>query len=663
MEPIPSTTWRMISPVPGRTGTTEGLDAFVDKGIGVLGRMIPRQKRLLLKAEGIVAMERGFRHVSDRKLRDRASELHEQFRRGRVSPTDRDTAFALVREVAFRKVGLKPFAVQVAAALSMESGCIAEMATGEGKTLAATMPAVLAGWRGRGCHVVTSNDYLAGRDAALMGAVYEFCGLETACIQQGMPPVERRRAYHAQVTYCSNKEVTADFLRDQIILARLRGLPSAILKKMVDGPRGGLDDLLQRGLAYAIVDEADSVLIDEAVTPLIISGEGPNREGVEAYKTAFGLAGGLEPSDDYRIDRRYREIHLTQAGRKRLAQAGEPLGGLWASARRREELVTQSLMAREFFVRDRHYIIDRKRVSIVDEFTGRLMPDRSWRNGIHQAVEAKEGLEINPPRETYARISFQKFFRLYRRLSGMTGTGAEAQSELWHIYHRPIVPIPTHRPCIRKVLPDRVFISANAKWRSVVQEIRSVHGTGRPILVGTCSVMASQHLSDLLTAEGLDHVVLNATQQDREAQIIAGAGHEGCITVATNMAGRGTDIRLGGGVAGLGGLHVIATERHESRRVDRQLFGRCARQGDPGSAQAFISLEDGLFRQHSRWCSEALRRICGRSRSEEVSSPFVRAVADRAQCRAERVAARQRREVLRTDHWLDEHLGFAARNY
>ncbi|MDP6380056.1 MAG: prepilin peptidase, partial [Phycisphaerae bacterium] len=350
---------------------------------------------------------------------------------------------------------------------------------------------------------------------------------------------------------------------------------------------------------------------------------------------------------------------LTPAGKNRLAELAEPLGGIWAGARRREELVNQALSARTFYSCDKQYIIDDGKVVIVDEFTGRLMPDRTWRDGMHQAIEAKEQLEVNPPKDTYARVSFQRFFRMYRTLSGMTGTAFEGRREFWQIYHRPTVIIPTNRPCVRTLFPDRVFATEEAKWKTVVEEARQLHETGRPLLIGTRSVGASEHLDMLLTAEGLQHQVLNAVRHAEEAQIVAGAGQKGRITVATNMAGRGTDIKLGRGVAELGGLHVMATERHEAGRIDRQLFGRSARQGDPGSAQAIVCLEDELVRRHAPHLVAMLNRRYGHT-DREISSPLTHRVFDMAQHRAERQTLRQRKAVLRTDDWLDEYLGFAG---
>jgi preprotein translocase subunit SecA len=354
-------------------------------------------------------------------------------------------------------------------------------------------------------------------------------------------------------------------------------------------------------------------------------------------------------------------VQLTAAGKNRLAERTAALGGVWSGMRRREELVRQALVAKHIYRRDKHYVIEDDKVVIVDEFTGRLMPDRTWRHGLHQAIEAKEALPINLPKETYARISFQRFFRLYDRLSGMSGTVAESQAEMWHIYGLPVIPIPTHRPCRRMVLPDRVFTSAGAKWAVVVDAIMRVQRTGRPVLVGTGSIHESQQLSDRLASEGVDHHLLNALQHADEARIIAEAGQKQRVTVSTNMAGRGTDIKLGDGVAQLGGLHVIATARFSARRIDRQLAGRCARQGDPGSTQAFISLQDELI-ENSRWALAPIIRGWFSGQDSEITGPVWRRLIASIQRRAERVSFRLRRDVLAADNWLDEQLGFAAKD-
>ncbi|MGE5296097.1 MAG: hypothetical protein ACM3VT_14840, partial [Solirubrobacterales bacterium] len=555
---VASETWRMLDEQVRDKPLPRGADAFWHAGMGCLSRMVPRQKRIFRQSQNVLALEDVFTTMTDHKLQEEAARLREVFRLHRDEPQDLERAFALVREVAERQRGERPFIVQVAGGLALAQGCIVEMATGEGKTLTATMPAVVGGWRGRGCHVVTVNDYLAKRDAESMSRIYRFCGLTVAYLEQGMDPKDRRPAYAADITYGTNKEIAADFLRDRLQIGRLQGAGSALLARIASGGRSPTDRLVQRGLACAIVDEADSVLVDEAVTPLIISGPGPNREQLEAFRQAASAAGTLNRPADYRINPQYREVELTDQGRDRLAEAVSSLPGVWQGARRREELVTKALVAKELYLRDKHYIINDGKVVIVDDFTGRIMPDRSWRDGLHQAVEAKEGLEVTDPKDTYARISFQRFFRLYKHLAGMTGTAQEAVAEFWQIYGRPIVVIPTNRPCQRKVLPDIVLVTKELKWRKLVAEVRRIHDIGRPILIGTRGVRDSEQISLLLQGEHLSHQVLNAVRHREEAQIVAGAGQPGQITVATNMAGRGTDIKLGRGVAELGGLHVIA---------------------------------------------------------------------------------------------------------
>jgi preprotein translocase subunit SecA len=605
-------------------------------------------------------MEKMYCSLSDTALEEEAHTLKQAFLRSGDAAGDGDRAFALVRQVALRRLGLHPYREQIAGALALNDGCIAEMATGEGKTLVATLPAVLAGWRGRGCHVITANDYLAERDARLMTPIYRFCGLTVGCITPGMAPAERKAAYNAHVTYCTNKEVAADFLRDRLAGAGTQGLPKLLLSKMVRDREDRIGRLVQRGLEYAIVDEADAIFIDEASTPLLISGEGPNQEQVEAYKQAAWLAAQLDAGTHYRVLKDRSTVTLNTAGKQRIAELADSMGGLWTGRRRREELVLLALAAKAVYIRDKHYVVDDDKVVIVDENTGRLMPDRTWRNGLHQAVEAKEGLEVNLPKETYARISFQRFYRLYRKLSGMSGTVAEARDELWATYQSPVVEIPTHRPCLRKFLPDRVFATAPVKWHAVVAEIERIHRTGRPVLVGTGSISDSERLSDQLTDKGLDHCLLNAVQHAAEARIIAEAGRMGRITVSTNMAGRGTDIKLGPGVAELGGLHVIATERFSARRIDRQFSGRSARHGDPGSNQVFVSLEDEIIQKDTQITSAALRRLFKKT-DFELRSAFWRWLISAAQKRAERLSYRMRRDVMAADTWLDQHMGFAVK--
>lgn len=654
-----STIWRTLA---GRTGSKplpSGLDAFWDAAAGLVTRLVPRRKRYLARAQQVLALEKTYGEMTDAKLREAARECWELYRCGRDESEDLVRAFGVIREIAFRQLGEKAHRVQLAGAFALTEGCIAEMATGEGKTLTAVFPSVVAGWRGKGCHVMTVNDYLAQRDAEWMTPVYEMCGCSVASVVGEMETPERRQAYLADITYLTNKEAAADFLRDRLSLGRLDSLPGAILQRIASGSGGGTDRLVQRGLHCAIIDEADSVMIDEAVTPLIISGEAPNPEQVDAFTKAGELAAALQEGSDFKVDHRRRDIELTSAGKRRLGELTAGLGGVWAGARRSEELVHQALQARIFYLRDKQYVVQEEKVVIVDEFTGRLMPDREWRDGLHQAVSAKERVEIQAPKDTYARMSFQRFFRLYRKLSGMTGTGKEATREFWQIYHLPVVVIPTNKPCIRQQLPGRIFSSSEAKWQAIAEEVRRAHETGQPVLVGTRSVRASEQLSRRLTELGLEHQVLNAIRHEEEAQVVAEAGKPGRITVATNMAGRGTNIRLGRGVEDLGGLRVIATERHESSRVDRQLYGRCARQGQPGVSQYFVSIDDELLQRHRPRMAKLLR---GRYRGDrEVSKGMVRRQFARAQAQAQKQALQQRKGVLRTDDWLDEYLGFAGK--
>jgi preprotein translocase subunit SecA len=452
----------------------------------------------------------------------------------------------------------------------------------------------------------------------------------------------------------------ADFLRDRLRIGPLNNPSRHLVRKLLHPRPGAAEDgLVMRGLHAAIVDEADHVLIDEAVTPLIISSLQKDPLLTEAVTVAGRVADDLKPDADYRLNLRYREVEFTPAGRAKLETTCSELPGIWRAAERREELVQQALTAREFFLRDKQYIVLEGKVIIVDESTGRQMPQRTWRQGLHQAIEAKEGLELSEPARTIARLSFQRFFRCFRHLAGMTGTAREAAAEFWQIYNLPVISVPTNRPCVRQHWPDRVFLEDSVKWRAVAEEVKRLHATGRPVLVGTRSVDASERLASLLEALGLEFRVLNAVQHKDEAAIVALAGEAGRITIATNMAGRGTDIKLGAGVARAGGLHVLATERHESGRVDRQLFGRAARQGDAGSAQAFVSLEDELVRRH---LPAAVRQTAQRALQAGIAGwrRIAHGAFALAQNRAQSQAFKQRQSVLLSDNWLDESLCFAG---
>ena len=580
----------------------KGIDARVNRLGGLFRRRSSVLAGLMEQAAQIDRLAGEWLSLRDHHLQRRLMELRDKFRRG-GKQVEVDAlvipALAGIREAADRKLGMRPFLVQLAGALALHRGDLAEMATGEGKTLTAGVAAVLSGWTRRPCHIVTVNDYLVERDADWMRPLHEFCGVRAGWVAAAMEPAERRKNYDLDITYVTSKELLADFLRDRLRLGALSDPSRRLLRDLIR-PRAaaGDDGLVMRGLHSAIVDEADSVLIDEAVTPLIISAPHKNPLLEGAIGIARKIADSLEAGVDYRLNHRYREVELSPAGRVRLESLCGDLPGIWRGSERRDELVRQALTAREYFLRNKQYIVSEGKVVIVDEFTGRQMPQRTWRQGLHQAIEAKEDLPLSDPAETVARLSFQRFFRCFHRLSGMTGTAIEAAPEFWHIYRLPVIRIPTNRPCRREQWPDQVLLDESAKWQSVVRSVESLHATDRPILVGTRSVDASEKLALLLKERGLDSSILNAVRHRDEATVIAIAGERGRITIATNMAGRGTDIKLGHGVAALGGLHVLATERHESGRVDRQLFGRAGRQGDPGSAQAFVSLEDEIARRY-----------------------------------------------------------------
>jgi preprotein translocase subunit SecA len=554
-------------------------------------------------------------------------------------------AFAQIRAAAERAAGLRHFDVQLIGGWAMLNGMLAEMETGEGKTLTATLAAATAALAGRAVHVITVNDYLASRDAAAMRPVYEALGIKVGCVVHGLDPEARRVQYACDVTYCSNKELTFDYLRDRLTLGgRPRPLADRI-DALAGGTRGAR--LLLRGLQFALVDEADSVLIDEARTPLILSAPA-QRSGEEAmHRQALEMARQLEAADWKEEDGR---VELTARGLERVEVLTRPLGGLWNGPRRRERLAKQALGALHLFTADKHYLVRDGKVQIIDENTGRLMPDRSWEQGLHQLIEIKEGVAVTGQRETLARISYQRFFRRYLHLAGMTGTAAEVARELWSVYRLRVARVPTNRRVQRRHAPDRAYASAKEKWRAVLDSIQSRHLTGQPVLVGTRSVAASEHLAKLLTDAGLPFRLLNARQDQDEAQIIAQAGEPGRITVATNMAGRGTDIKLAPGMAERGGLHVICTERHDSGRIDRQLFGRCGRQGDPGSCEAILAVDDDLVVTHLK--------VATRLAPPDWAG---RALIALAQWRAERAHSQARRELLALEDQLGDQLAFSGR--
>jgi len=568
-------------------------------------------------------------------------------------------AFALVRITAGRQLGMRHFDVQLLGGRIMLKGRIAEMETGEGKTLTATLPAATAALAGAPVHVVTVNDFLAARDAEWMTPLYEALGLSVGVILEGMGPDERRRAYACDVVYCTNKQLAFDYLKDRLILdTETRPLHMRLERLTRAQPRS--DKMLMRGLCFAIVDEADSCLIDEARTPLIISRAGDMSGLEQTYTNAVGLAGKLETPRDFVVHPRERRVQVTDLGKARIKWLSENWGGVWAAESHRDELIRQALSALHLYVRDIHYVVRDGAIAIVDEYTGRIMADRSWERGLHQMIEVKEGVEVTGRHETLARISYQRFFRRYVHLCGMTGTAHEVAGELWSVYGLTVQRVPPNRPSRRRHMGREIYATEDHKWDAVARRVAILHGQGRPVLIGTRSVAASETLSHRLTAGGLPHRILNALQDRDEAAIVAQAGRAGQITVATNMAGRGTDIELGEGVKALGGLFVIATEPHDAGRIDRQLYGRCGRQGDPGAHLMIASVEDDLMRQVFGTGIDRLARLLA-SRRGRVPKLLFGPLMRQAQRSAERRNTSIRRSLLQHDDSMEDMLAFTGR--
>jgi preprotein translocase subunit SecA len=598
----------------------------------------------------------GLDGIEDDALKTRVAEFRKRLYSEGLEDELVAESFAMVREMTTRRLGMRHFDVQLYGGWVMLRGMIAEMETGEGKTLTATLPACTAALAGIPVHIVTVNDFLVARDAKWMGPVYHALGLTVGTITENMSLEQRRQAYACDITYCTNKQLVFDYLKDRLLLDQEdRRLHLQLEDLYKAQPR--TSRLLMRGLCFAIVDEADSVLIDEARTPLIISNSKKMEQEETTYRDAIRMAHKLGQPRDFTLSVRDKRVELTDFGKSQIRHLTRSMGGVWNGAKRREELIKQALAALHLYLLDRHYLVKDDKIQIIDEYTGRVMADRSWERGLHQMIETKEDCAISGRQETLARISYQKFFRRYLRLAGMTGTAHEVTRELSLVYRLNVVRIPTNRPLRRQHLRDLVYASETMKWEKVIQSIRELHLQQRPVLIGTKSVATSEHLSKLLTNADLPHQVLNARQDQEEAQIIAQAGQPGRISVATNMAGRGTDIRLAPGIIESGGLHVLATERHEARRIDRQLFGRGGRQGDPGSYQTIVSLEDEFI---SGFYGMGLVRLFG-NRKKPLPHWFGKLIVAVAQASAERYHSRLRRELLKQDDNLSDMLAFSGR--
>jgi preprotein translocase subunit SecA len=607
-----------------------------------------RFSRFAVLVDRINALEPGLERCSDEELRDKAHGLRLRARQGDSLNSLLVECFALVREASKRTIGQRQFDVQLLGGAAIHHRCVAELETGEGKTLVATMPATLNALAGKGVHVVTVNDYLARRDAEWMGPIYQMLGLTVGCIQTGQPDTTRRAAYACDITYGTAKELGFDFLRDELKRLRIGGDAHRKTFEQVYLGRGGHVESelpVQRTHNYAIVDEADSILIDEARTPLIIGANNqPTQEEAAAYFGADQLAATLVRVRDYKYDPLERKAELTAAGRRKIQAVAAHSAFVTLTVDGLYEYVERALRAQIAYLRDRDYVAVEGEVVIVDEFTGRMMPGRQWQDGLHQAIQAKEKLEITLETITAARVTVQDFFKRYGKLAGMTGTASSDAGELRRIYKVGVFKVPTNRPGRRVWMPDRVFSTEEEKFQAVADQIVQWNQKGVPVLVGTRSIEKSERLSTLLAAAGIEHQILNAKNHEIEAQIVAQAGQEGRVTVATNMAGRGTDIKLGAGVAAQGGLHVIGTERHEARRIDRQLAGRCARQGDPGRAQFFVSMDDEIIEAFGEKPAARIRkRYKGRG---ELTSLRMRQLFVAAQRKKERQHFRDRKLLM-----------------
>lgn len=577
-------------------------------------------------------LEPEMERLSDEELQRKTPEFKERLSRGETLDELLPEAYAVCREASKRVLGMRHFDVQLLGGIVLHKGEIAEMKTGEGKTLVATLPVYLNALEDKGVHVVTVNEYLARRDCEQMGRLYRFLGLTVGLNISGMSQKEKKEAYAASVTYGTNNEFGFDYLRDNMVLYK--------------------EHRVQRSLHYAIIDEVDSILIDEARTPLIISGQA--QRSTQLYIMADRFVAGLVKDRDYTVDEKGKNVMLTEEG---VAKAERYFGleNLYDHANVViNHHILQALKARVIMRRDVDYVVQNGEVIIVDEFTGRLMHGRRYSDGLHQAIEAKEGLEIRQESMTLATITFQNYFRMYRKLAGMTGTAKTEEEELRSIYGLDVYVIPTNKPMIRQDLPDVVYKTERAKYRAVVEEIKKRHKKGQPVLVGTTSIEKSELLSAMLRKEGIEHQVLNAKHHEREAEIIAKAGQKGAVTIATNMAGRGTDIVLGEGVAELGGLHIIGTERHESRRIDNQLRGRAGRQGDPGSSQFFLSLEDELMRRFGGDNLMSLMDRLGMDEDQPIESRMVTKAIEKAQERVEGYNYDIRKWLLQYDDVINQ---------
>ncbi|MBN2826263.1 MAG: hypothetical protein JXQ76_13110 [Campylobacterales bacterium] len=572
--------------------TRSWFDEKVHALVGKAQSLYPHRRQLTKEAKIIHALSLEYSRLDERELDSALQKSRNAIRQQRTTNEEIYQALALVCEASFRSLGIRPYEVQIMGALAIQRNFIIQMSTGEGKTITAALAGVIKGWEGKGCHVITSNGYLAKRDAQIMSPLYRRCFLSVAALQQGMPTHERQKVYKAHVIYSTSNELLADFLRDQLDSNDATCYDTFLLNQL---QRNYSNAQVSQGLHSVIIDEADSVLADDAITPLIISIPRANIPLQNAIKTAYHLSKKLYAPNDYTTNAKHKEVYLTPKGKEHIETLAQALPPIWRSLNRVEYLIKQALIVKEFYKEGVEYVIAEDKVVIIDQKTGRLKPDSSWGSGLHQAVEAREGLELSDPVETHIKMSFQRFFRLYKNISGMSGTLQRLQGELWSIYGLQTITIPKRIPNQYTIYPPKIHKTTQEKFEATLQHIQTMHQTQRPILIGTTTLNDSKELSYRLTQLGIEHQLLHALYHEEEAQIVAKAGEVGKVTIATNMAGRGTDISLSQEVVELGGLHVVSTQKNDSKRIDMQLFGRCARQGQAGSVQEILSLKDELL--------------------------------------------------------------------
>ena len=602
--------------------------------LGLLNKVFDPNKRTLARyekiAEKINALGPDMRKLSDLELRSKTAEFAERLEKGETVDDLLVEAYAVVREAAHRVLGLYPYKVQLMGAIALHEGNIAEMKTGEGKTLTSTMPVYLNALTRKGVHVVTVNEYLASRDAKEMGKIFEFLGMTVGLNLNGMSKEEKKAAYEADITYSTNNELGFDYLRDNMVLYK--------------------EQKVQRPLHFAVIDEVDSILIDEARTPLIISGQA--QKSTKLYIQANAFVRTLQKDKDYTYDEKTKSVQLTEEGIEKAERAFHIDNLFDLKNVTLNHHISNALKAHVVMHKDVDYVVEDGQVIIVDQFTGRLMKGRRYSDGLHQAIEAKEGLEIQNESMTLATITFQNYFRMYEKLAGMTGTAKTEEEEFRNIYNMQVITIPTNKPVIREDRPDLVYRTMEGKFKAVVEDIVQRHMIGQPVLVGTVAVETSELLSNMLKKRGIPHNVLNAKNHAKEAEIIEQAGQKNAVTIATNMAGRGTDIKLGEGVKELGGLAVIGTERHESRRIDNQLRGRSGRQGDPGVTQFYLSMEDELMRRFGSESMMSMMDRLGMDDSQPIQSKMITRAVESAQKRVEGNNFDARKQLLQYDDVL-----------